>query len=428
MKKKVLFLFGLLIAVSFSAKAEMNVADFEDGSTPPTFEIAGNCIAEFSIIDNPDMTDLNPSEKVLYIKNVSEGGEWWGGLNINFTPVAINEENRYIHIMMKTELGAAEFDFITNEENENEYWAGNFTPASTDWIDYVYDLKSFNNHNISGKNLAGFRIIVNIASNFDKITYIDEIVINNDPLPRSPVIRNAAVLADFEDEGISPASGDEGGGTSEISVVDNPDKSGLNKTNKVLYAKTATVSGEWWAGLQIQFDIPVYINDDTRYIHIMLKSDMPKLEFDFRTTNDNWGGGFTPSNTWTEYVIDLQEFNSINLKDNILTGLRIVTFPNEAAAREKNIYIDEIVINDNPTPRTDPGAGAGTDNTIETTGAIYSIDGGIAINGIAGDVYVYNLQGSLIYQAVSTGELTINLKQGLYIVSANNQNQKVLVK
>ena len=60
---------------------------------------------------------------------------------------------------------------------------------------------------------------------------------------------------------------------------------------------------------------------------------------------------------------------------------------------------------------------------------VHSIANGISIETKEQmSVSVYNLSGQKVYQSIINGNTEINLRKGVYIVCANNENRKVIVK
>ena len=116
------------------------------------------------------------------------------------------------------------------------------------------------------------------------------------------------------------------------------------------------------------------------------------------------------------------DLNSLNGRAFYL--LRACLRPNENATSD--IYLDQIVFNADPTPRTNVTTRLenGTDNC-----KIYSEKSIIKIENISGNVYVYSSTGSLVRSIRSAGNSSVeNLNAGLYIVSVNGNKTKVIVK
>lgn len=427
MKKSLFFLLGLFIAAICNLNAQQTLATFEDSDS----DVLDQLTTGLEVVENPFQTGINDSEKCLkYIRTA--GTDWHiNDLLSTTAPVSITDENRYLHVMVAADVTLINVLMITGPDLQNMWPAegGNiekgYTVLENTWRDFVIDLK-------------GDKIITELSGIYflgqgwnaaatDINLYYDDILLNNDPLPRA-TITSAANIADFEHEVSTVFDTYNNGVITETSVVANPEQTGLNKSAKCLHAKTG-VAGEWWDGLTLTFSQTILVNDDTRYLHFLLKTDLPKTEINFSPA-DLWGGSFNPSSDWTEYVIDLHNFNNNNLNGKIVEGFRIVTFPNEEGNHNKDIYIDEIVINDDPTPRTEVG-GNGTTNLTDSQAQdsdIYTTANGIFIKEATGNINIYNVNGALVYHTVANGDIAISLEQGLYFVAVNGENYKVFVK
>jgi hypothetical protein len=239
-------------------------------------------------------------------------------------------------------------------------------------------------------------------------------------------------LGNFEDGGITPAYKNESGddAVSTVSIAVNPDKGGVNKTDKTLLAETSADKFDaWWGGPRVDFNSAFTVNSSNTYLHILVKTDLPKYEFLvlFDASSEAWNGTFNPTTTdWFDYVIDLTDVKGVDdLSGKSVTGFRVAVSVNDDGQQGKKLYLDEIIVNDDPTPRS---TGTGINNLSTQKGAIYATSTGIAIKEMTGAVTIYDLTGRSVYKNTSTGNLTVPLTSGLYIVSVNGVKQKALVK
>jgi hypothetical protein len=247
------------------------------------------------------------------------------------------------------------------------------------------------------------------------------------------VSANAQIsLGNFEDGGITPACKNESGddAVSTVSIVANPDKGGVNATDKTLLAETSAEHYDaWWGGPRVDFNNAFTVNDANTYLHVLVKTDLPKYEFLilFDASSESWNGTFNPATTgWFDYVIDLTDVKGQDdLTGKSVKGFRVAVSVNDDGQTDKKLYLDEIIVNNDPTPRT---GGTNIPQLGVQKGTIYNVANGIAIKDITGAVNVYDLSGRTVYKNVSTGDLTVKLASGLYIVSVDNVRQKVLVK
>lgn len=245
---------------------------------------------------------------------------------------------------------------------------------------------------------------------------------------------NAGIkLGDFESSATTPTYFNESGGdvVSTVSVVVNPDRTGVNQTEKTLLAETNTEPQDaWWGGPRVEFKDAFTVNSSNTYLHILVKTDLPKYEFLvlFDSDGEAWNGTFNPTTTdWFDYVIDLTDVKGVDdLTGKSVKGFRVALSVNDDGQQGKSLYLDEIVVNDDATPRV-KGTSISNPNGVEE-GAIYTTSNGIAIKDIAGTVNIYDFSGRSVYKTIATGNLNVALASGLYIVSVNGVNQKVVVK
>ena len=164
------------------------VSNYNEGYTNP--------IASSSKVINPAKI-MNKTDSVYQITTNSVACEWWTGALVQFEkPIAVSATNKYIHIALKTAAPNIEFAFIKDNTNNNPAYAGigSISSNNNEWKDYVYNLQG----NIDGKgwgnnwNCTGFRIVCHTdgsggAVNREKTIYIDEIIVNDDPNPRTTI-------------------------------------------------------------------------------------------------------------------------------------------------------------------------------------------------------------------------------------------------
>lgn len=343
-----------LHAVNSQAQtAPVNSADFEEGGVIPVYTDNGAC-QSLKVADNPGRNGINKSEKVLQAVTSGSDQGWWKGLTIDIEDVTVDiSQNRYLHIFMRTDIPKFEWNVFT----DGDRWAGAITthPQDDTWFDYVVDLGNFKNgeSNLHGQKITELRLAFscNEASNRNKTIYIDEIVISNNVAPRTV---SSLLLGDFEAGGILPVCSNNGG-SQKFDIVLNPENEGINRTQKCLYIETAGSTQDWWKGLEINVDDVTVATSANRFMHILMRTDIPAFEWDVHTDNDKWVGASTThpqNNTWFDYIIDLDDVKGESLDGQSITSLRIAFHGDEDVNRNKTVYIDEILVNNTAVPRT----------------------------------------------------------------------------
>lgn len=169
------------------------------------------------------------------------------------------------------------------------------------------------------------------------------------------IIFSQTVLGNFEVNGIVPEFSMEQNALTNLEIVGNPLKNELNNTNQALYAKTINTEAPWWAGFMVEFNEAVAVNSSTRYLHVLVKTNLPKFEFvlfNSNNTDEKWVGQFSPSsNEWFDYVLDINSLQALNF-----SKFRIALHMDDATQRDKELWIDEIILNNDPAARTLPGS------------------------------------------------------------------------
>jgi hypothetical protein len=335
-----------------------------------------------SIVDNPQKTGMNPSNKSLILKSLM-GKSWWPDFFL-FTlaaPVSITETNRYLHIMHYRQNLNQGYSVNINKQQTWEdpdkgikRFDGNLEAAAK-WEDIVIDLKWFMDN---AQPLTEICVLMdrNWGGGAEDPTdyYFDEVILNADPIQRG--VKNlltgektpeAITYYDFVEWSIAEADKISNwyvnfGDNKFTSFVDNPDASGINKTAKSLYMAT-TKAIDWWGNfLNFRLGTPITITEETRYLHMyhfrenlndgwsislnanepLQDADKGKLRFD---------GNNSAPGKWEDIVIDLKHLidNSIPFEK-----MCIIVDKDWNGARENpatKYYFDEIVLSSDPLQR-----------------------------------------------------------------------------
>ena len=321
----------------------------------------------FGIVDNPSKTGINLTNKCLLnhrIKGTSSGWKTGGALsNTLVTPVLINSKNRYLHIFIYSDQSYAGYIKLRYTAIDNEWLdpskEARFNFTAGKWTDLVVDLQPLNITALYGLYFLSLDWYLTYPT--DSYFYYDEIEVSNDPNPRgATVYETACTMADFETNGINPSfimSGSSGGSVPE--VVENPDTTGINQTSRSLRV-TQKNEGTWWCRATLNFNIPVKINSNNRYLHLMVKSPSGISVL----TNDpveHWftNIALTKRDEWCDVVVDLMA-TGYNLNNTVINSIGVcansntyipdmvwyideVTFSNQSLARvPRSSFLDQL--------------------------------------------------------------------------------------
>jgi hypothetical protein len=384
--RKLTFTF-VLLSLTFGLQAQTTLATFEDANTDffNTCEWEDATAGAASIENNPDAGGLNTSLKSL--KNLRNTGcSWTNNLKLHNAAgesLNIDAQNKFLHIYVyATEAAQGRIQFSSNSTEgvwDHENQNAQFDFAAGIWKDIVIDLQS-----------TGFQTLNAIffmsqdwsGASADRHFYYDEIVLNGDATPRAIMINSATTLADFEDAGIAPLYSNSGNAFLSLDVDNNPAPSSLNSTDKVLSAVTTTSGGEWWGGLKINLgDKVLNVNEDTRYLHFLIYTDLPTIEF---VSGSDWAGAYTVTQQeeWFDFVVDLFNVKDKSLENTQIAVLDIIINTSEANCQGKTFLIDEIIVNADENPRTADETGIKTTDASDIVGVKYYTLQGIEVSGI----------------------------------------------
>jgi hypothetical protein len=143
-------------------------------------------------------------------------------------------------------------------------------------------------------------------------------------------------------------------------ITDNPDKTGVNTTNKVLQL-TSLKGHSWWPDfLNLDVAAPITITAENRYLHIYMYRENLNQGFSVNINRETpwdadkgtkrWDMNLAAAGKWEDVVVDLKWFmdNAEALKQ--ITVLMDMNWGG-AAEPVTNYYFDEIALNNNPLPR-----------------------------------------------------------------------------
>ncbi len=173
------------------------------------------------------------------------------------------------------------------------------------------------------------------------------------------------VISDFESGfyGDNGTNGNYEGGlvydSPMFQIVDNPDKTGLNPSDKVARF-TRNRLGQWWAYVWFVFP-DANLQTTPKYLHIMIRKPLiskvcVQVKDGYQPVNANTGEMISSAQTkvdeWEDLVYEISNtgiYSYIEIKpdfENAVTSERL--------ASDIDIYFDNIIIDDSPEPRTVP--------------------------------------------------------------------------
>jgi hypothetical protein len=257
--------------------------NFESPTLNYTFGDFGGALG--SVIDNPDINPSNTSARVgQFVKTA--GSEVWGGTLLTVDePIDFSTQNM---ISMKVWSPAAGIPVMMKIENISD---GNVfvevtqnTTVANGWETLTYDFSAQNPANTYQKVVVFFNFG---TSGTGETYYFDDIMLTDG----APEI---VLPLDFENSNLTFEFTNFGGCNAE--VVDNPNPSGINTSNRVgnLFKNSGS---EVWAGAFITLDTPI---DFSVLQKIKLKVHAPSAGIEIRLKLEN----ATDSNIFVELPVN----------------------------------------------------------------------------------------------------------------------------
>ena len=240
------------------------------------------------------------------------------------------------------------------------------------------------------------------------------------------------VMTDFEPDGPGanlntnpPPVGWNWNGSGEPTIAANPDKSGINLSNTVMYC-VRSLTDVAWAGPKIDPEWGTAFVDTWggpiagySYMHIkMYCNQVTKPQ-----VNVQVGGGDVDAvegteiipYTWIDVVFDISEYTM----DRII----IMIDQSDELTQASEVYLDDIILTNNLNPIT-----TGIHNTKGSDVTVFAVNGILHVSGTNDAVAVYNALGQTVYQNMSAENLSVELANGIYIVKAGATVKKILVQ
>lgn len=410
--------FLLFLSVRSLMAADVVLNDFEAGS-PTVTPLYG---AAFSIVANPNTTG-NPSAFCGQISRTSTN--WWEMVNfaVNFT--VLPNTSQYVHILVNYPIQPA---LSIQLNNSGQIDQSNAYTKIGEWQDIVFEIPGGTN----GVTVTSLSMMTDRGSALVTGTfgYMDNVILNNDPLPKGAGYLTGNNLYDFESGTVNNITGvNTYSSVNDIITypVANPFKTGANKTTNCL-KRTATATPQWWSGFEFTFVNPVLVDATHKYIHFMVTAP-----FDGQTIlyNVKQGGtnvineqpyAVSTANTWEDVVIDVSALTYIS-------GMRLELGDNTNGTLAGDYYLDQIWIDGDMNPRTNVTAVANVSANADCK--IYSNGNDIYIqnSGAEKTATIYNVNGMKVFsKQIFANEKISMANSGLYLVKIGTQTTKVLVK
>ncbi len=461
MKKRFLLLAGCFFALSAGLNAqELFIDDFEGEAKD--WQVIGD--AALTVESNPFPDAMNSSAKVLKVVCEGPDGAIYNGisgpiLNQLAIPVGMGAgQYRYAHV--KVYYGQTETLVLSLEsgpsDNFGSPWSDVGTGNLNKWVDLVIDCQGAPAGNYGTIFVMPGRINSEEwygDKKASQVFYLDDIRFSNDPNPYNPnptpnpipePTDDYAVLDNFENGLVNFSSQLNEMADASFSVVENPSKSGINTSDKVLQVtRNADNTGAWagfWADLTVA-SVPRCDMNKYHYAHFKLLQDIGAdgLTASFKVE----GGAGTPPalemnamngsilvNEWQDVIFDL------TAADGGGEYTRIAVMPDRADNRPAHsVYIDDIIFTKTQNLPSGISNVLAVINSIKVNveGNVTDITFNLEQTAVT-NVSVYNISGQLMDRQVINGINGINSVKtvvntpGVYVVKVAVGNKALVTK
>lgn len=406
----------LMLVAVVAVKAADLPLDFETG----TFEWTNFDGGEVTIIDNPQSSGINTSTKVAQM--VKSAGQTWGGSYLVLdNPMDFSSDNTFTMKVFSPRAGAKVLLKVENADNSGIFYEREVeTTAANEWEELTFDFSLLN-------NTQSYQNVVIIFENgtmgdgsADFTFLFDDIALSY----VAPTMEAPALPMDFESENVDFAFNDFDGG--EMTVIDNPQSSGINTSTKV--AQMVKGAGQVWGGSWIALGDPIDLSISKTFsmkvyaprtgAKVLLKLEHPTdggifMELEAETT---------VANGWEELEYD---FSSI---DDTKPYQKLVFIIDNGTAGDGSanwtFLLDDIM---QKTGTTSIGIDRSSGVSMGSTHGLLLLKG--LDDHIDGTVDVYDLTGrKMASRTITETEESIQMEgKGIYIVRITDRGNRSMV-
>jgi hypothetical protein len=341
MKKFTLFM--LMMLSVFSITTAQVVEDFE--TIRLNYMLGGaEDLSTLEIVANPDPTGINTSGMVCkYVRD--KDGVPWGGF---WSALAISVDvttNKYVHVKVwKPRISPVKFKLEGGAAGNLE--APSMAPHATTgaWEELVFDFTSKTGTYPTIAFMPDFEDPLTLTS--DMVMYFDDIIVNNDPTVGSAAV---TVIENFEHIGLNYMLGG-AEDVSSMSIVRNPDRSGVNMSDlvvKYVRDKDGVPWGGFWSSLPTPVDVTV-----NKYVHVKVwkpRISPVKFKLEGGTAGNLEAPSMSPqtlTGMWQDIVFD---FTSKTGTYPVIAFMPDFEDP-LTLTEDIVIYFDDIIVNNDPNP------------------------------------------------------------------------------
>jgi hypothetical protein len=302
-------------------------------------------LSTFTVVSNPD-TSGNHSANVVKFMRDKDGVPWGGFYGTLMSPIDL-DANKYVHVKVwKPRISPVKFKLEGTVTLEIESMAPQ--TIVNGWEEMVFNFTDLTGPYTKIVFLPDFIDPVGLTE--DMIMYFDDIYINNDPTIGSEAVQ---VMENYDNIPLNYLLGG-AEDLSNMSILPNPDKSGINLSDyvtKFVRDKDGVPWGGFWSPLPEVIDVTT-----NKFIHVKVwkpRISMVKFKIeggDAGTIEIESKYPQTKVNEWEDIVFDFTEKTGTY---PIIAFLPDFSDPVNLT-EDITIYFDDIVLNNNPNPAGPP--------------------------------------------------------------------------
>lgn len=315
----------LALPLSFeSASVNYNFTDFDGGAV--------------TVVDNPSKTGINGSAKVG--KMVKNSGQPWGGSLITLPAPIDFSSNKFMKMKVYSpRSGATVLLKVENATDANiSFQKEVFTTVANGWEELTFDFNAINTGNTYQKIVLIFELgtVGDGSSNFT--FYFDDIkTTSTGEEVHVPLTFESSVLTyDFTNF--------DGGNAS---VVENPNKSGINTSSQV-GKMVKGPGGQFWGGSFIELAKPIDLSSSKSFkVKVIVPRAGARLLLKVENLSNNAlnfekEATTTKANEWEELTFD---YSAINMANTYQRVVLIFDFGDVGDGSSNfTYYFDDIII------------------------------------------------------------------------------------
>ncbi len=318
--------------------------DFESPTKDYTFINFGPDQVVDPVIDNPDPSGINTSDKVAAYTKPS-GSEVWAGTTTALDQPIDFSTQKYISVdVWSPQAGIPVIFKIENLDDANIFVESTVnTTVSEEWETLTFDMTAVDTSIDYGRIVLFFNYG---TPGTGETYYYDNI--------QTTTVEPIKLPLAFESENITYSWGGFGGATG--SVIDNPDMSGINTSSKVVNLNKSAVA-QTWAGISLNLEEPVdFSNGTTAKMKVWSPRVGTPILFKLEDSDSAPDANGNPSvvaevfqsttvaGEWEELSFDLSTFDAF---DPAIDYDRVIVFYDFGnGGQGEDFYFDDIKIGD----------------------------------------------------------------------------------